>query len=229
MASGDIKAYALDSVGVVVDTGVIGDDPNALTKAQNAIPDPLGKGGGIRKRPGLKPFNTAAGNGVVLGGVGVPAFLGSAGPDFENPFPVLPVVTVTRYTTPVSTGRKGGTFDDEGDAFDFDPFGDFDEEAPAAPNAEETETPTGDTGSSMWTLFIVGDGTDWYVALNTTLTLHLDNSTTYPTPASMLFPIASLRTETPIAGWHTGGSTSALRGRVMASVDQMLFYIQDGN
>jgi hypothetical protein len=52
----DIKVYDMDLVGVVVDTNPIGEDPASLTKAQNAVPDPIGEAGSIRKRPGLNPI-----------------------------------------------------------------------------------------------------------------------------------------------------------------------------
>jgi hypothetical protein len=122
----DIKVYDMDLVGVVVDTNPIGEDPASLTKAQNAIPDPIGEAGSIRKRPGLKPLNATAGNGSVQGGIGVPITLGSAGPLVNNPFSDSTITLVPTVNFQY-TEALGPTFDDEAFWFEWDWYFDFEE------------------------------------------------------------------------------------------------------
>lgn len=64
--------YRLGQEGVNVDGGDLINDPFSLSKAQNAIRDPLGADGGLKKRPGLTKFNANAAAGSLLGGVSAP-------------------------------------------------------------------------------------------------------------------------------------------------------------
>ena len=132
-----IKVDRLDQHGVIIDTNALTSPRGSFSKAQNAVPDPAGEAGSVRKRPGWKRFNTTVGAGAVRGGIGVPFALGSAGPSFANPFTDLTNLTVATYTTPVyegggSTGggavRIGPVFNDEGFWDNFDWLGDFDEQ-----------------------------------------------------------------------------------------------------
>lgn len=72
---GKISVYNLGTMGVNVDKSPIHLDDGELTQAQNAIHDVAGLEGGVRKRPGLARFNSTAGAGTVLGGIGVPLTL----------------------------------------------------------------------------------------------------------------------------------------------------------
>jgi hypothetical protein len=67
-----LKNYKLGILGVNVDKDEILLDDAELRQAQNAIREPLGGVGGIRKRPGLTPFNVSNTADRVLGGVSVP-------------------------------------------------------------------------------------------------------------------------------------------------------------
>jgi hypothetical protein len=69
MAKIDIKTLGL--AGVNVDKDPLELDPDELTKAQNAIHEPLGSNAGIKNRPGLIDFTGTAGPGSILGGTGV--------------------------------------------------------------------------------------------------------------------------------------------------------------
>ncbi len=69
---GSISVYNLGKLGVNVDKSPAHLDDGELTKSQNAIRDPLGLDGGLRKRPGLVEFNGVAAGGSILGGIGVP-------------------------------------------------------------------------------------------------------------------------------------------------------------
>jgi hypothetical protein len=70
--AGSINNYSLGKSGVNVDKSPIHLNDDELTKAQNAIRDPLGSDGGLRKRLGLVKFNASAGADSVKGGIGVP-------------------------------------------------------------------------------------------------------------------------------------------------------------
>jgi hypothetical protein len=238
---GNIKIHGLDRVGVVVDDSPLGSAEGQLTKAQNAIAEPLGEKGAIRKRPGLGKFNASAANGQVQGGVGIPIFLGSAGPDFQNPF-IDTGVTAVGYYTPkyrVRDPRKGADFDD--DSFDIPIFDLDSEDEPDEddePTTEETEDPSQPIDpatdevlapSTLFPLTILGESTTWLISLNVLMTEHLISTDTFDNAPSLLFPITSLRTDSPLTDWHTGGSTSALRGRPMAGVNGALFYAEEGD
>lgn len=67
-----LKVYNVGSMGVNVDTDPISIQDQELRLAQNAIRDPLGNDSGLRKRPGLGPFNLNTASGPILGGIGVP-------------------------------------------------------------------------------------------------------------------------------------------------------------
>lgn len=67
---GNLKVYGIGRLGVNVDTDPLMLDDREVTKAQNAINDPLG--GGLTNRPGFEPFTTTEAAGSVIGGVGVP-------------------------------------------------------------------------------------------------------------------------------------------------------------
>lgn len=67
-----LRVYNLGKLGVNVDKSPIHLQDGELTKAQNAIREPLGVEGGLKNRPGLRTFNANPANGTVLGGIGVP-------------------------------------------------------------------------------------------------------------------------------------------------------------
>lgn len=94
--SAKLNIYNLGSLGVNVDSSPIHTQDGELSTAQNAIKDPLGSAGGIRKRPGLTKINaSAAGSGTsVLGGT-----------NFPQPF----TVTNTFYAGIQATTPGGGT------------------------------------------------------------------------------------------------------------------------
>jgi len=75
-----LTVYGIGRLGVNVDTDPLMLDDHEVTKAANAINDPLG--GGLTNRPGLGAFTSAAA-GSVIGGVGVPiANLSTSGTRF---------------------------------------------------------------------------------------------------------------------------------------------------
>lgn len=67
---GKVRVYGIGRLGVNVDTDPLMLDDREVTKAQNAINDPLG--GGLTNRPGLEAFSATAAAGRVVGGIGVP-------------------------------------------------------------------------------------------------------------------------------------------------------------
>lgn len=67
---GELRVYDLGKGGVNTQSSPVDLENSELTKAQNAIYEPLG--GGLRNRPGLHAFNTDVAAGEVLGGIGVP-------------------------------------------------------------------------------------------------------------------------------------------------------------
>lgn len=70
--AGKLNVYNLGSNGVNVDSNPIQLEDGELTKGQNAIHDPLGSTGGLRKRAGLVKVNSVAAAGAIRGGIGVP-------------------------------------------------------------------------------------------------------------------------------------------------------------
>jgi hypothetical protein len=78
---GKLDLYNLGQLGVNTDKNPIELEDGELTKSQNAIHDPLGSMGGLRKRPGLVKVNSVAAAGSINGAVGVPIVVGSAGND----------------------------------------------------------------------------------------------------------------------------------------------------
>ncbi len=69
---GKLNVYGLGSLGVNVDANAVNLEDGELTKAQNVIHDPVGSGGGIRKRPGLTKVNSIAAAGSIVGAINVP-------------------------------------------------------------------------------------------------------------------------------------------------------------
>lgn len=82
---GKLNVYGLGSLGVNVDKNPINLEDGELPKAQNAIHDPAGSMGGIRKRRGLIKHNSVAAAGGIKGAIGVPIGIGTAG----NPIPAV--------------------------------------------------------------------------------------------------------------------------------------------
>lgn len=72
---GKLNNFNLADFGVNVDTVQMHKEDGSFTKAQNAVADNLGNAKGIRKRPGLTKFNSIAGSGSIVGGIGVPLVL----------------------------------------------------------------------------------------------------------------------------------------------------------
>lgn len=64
--------YSLGAKGVNVDVSNLHMDDTELRLAQNVIKDPLNSDGAINNRPGLINFNSEAGAGLILGGIGIP-------------------------------------------------------------------------------------------------------------------------------------------------------------
>lgn len=73
---GKLNCYNLGSNGVNVDTNPVQLEDGELTKAQNAVHDPLGSTGSLRKRRGLIKINSIAAAGVIRGGTGIPLGVG---------------------------------------------------------------------------------------------------------------------------------------------------------
>jgi hypothetical protein len=69
---GVLNVFGLGSLGVNTDKNDINLEDGELRKAQNAIHDPAGSMGGIRKRRGLTKVNSIAAAGAIRGAVGVP-------------------------------------------------------------------------------------------------------------------------------------------------------------
>lgn len=67
-----LNVYNLGSNGVNVDANPVQLEDGELTKSQNAIHDPLGAAGGLRKRAGLTKVNSVAAAGAIRGGMGIP-------------------------------------------------------------------------------------------------------------------------------------------------------------
>lgn len=77
----ELILFGLGSKGVNVDQDSLHMENNALRKAQNAHPNPLGAASGISNRPGLIKFS-AVGAGAILGGIGVPLTNKATGTSF---------------------------------------------------------------------------------------------------------------------------------------------------
>lgn len=69
---GLLNIFNLGSLGNNVDKNPVQLEDGELTKSQNAIHDPTGSMGGIRKRPGLLKVNSSAVSGSVFGITNVP-------------------------------------------------------------------------------------------------------------------------------------------------------------
>jgi len=67
-----LSTYSIGKLGVNVDTDPVHSDDGQLSKAQNAIRDPLGGDGALRNRPGLVALNGSGSGGSISGGIGVP-------------------------------------------------------------------------------------------------------------------------------------------------------------
>lgn len=70
--AGQLNLYNLGSLGVNVDKNPVQLEDGELTLAQNALHDPTGSMGGLRKRPGLLKINSSAVSGSVFGITNVP-------------------------------------------------------------------------------------------------------------------------------------------------------------
>lgn len=75
MGESKLNVFNLGNLGVNVDKSPLHLADGELRSAQNAIADSQGNDGAIRKRPGLARFNSVAGSGSMLGGIGVPLTL----------------------------------------------------------------------------------------------------------------------------------------------------------
>ena len=69
---GRFTAYNVGKLGVSIDKTEIDRTDGELSKAQNAIRDPLGVDGGLRKRPGLTKVNASAAAGAIQGTAAIP-------------------------------------------------------------------------------------------------------------------------------------------------------------
>ncbi len=70
-----ISVFTMGHTGVVIDPNPLepGVPADALAIAKNAVQDPRsGRGGAVRKRPGLAKFNSAYAGGAILGGIPMP-------------------------------------------------------------------------------------------------------------------------------------------------------------
>lgn len=226
-----IKVYGLDQFGVVVDTDPLNNTPGLLTKAQNAIADPLGEMGVIRKRPGLKKFNGTAGSGYVKGGIAVPLLLGSAGPDFANPFQDA-AVTATALFTPVFTvepfPRK--IFDDTSFALNVPLF------PPDVNTLDSGVSAASSTANSVVPLIYLGYGINpststWALSTVNDLGSFLLSSTSYPNTKLKLFPSGIMR-DTTVANathpmyalYHLGFANTASFGRSAVVLNNKIYY-----
>lgn len=242
-----LKVYNLDQVGVIVDTNPVLNPPNSFTKTQNASDDPLGEKGSVRKRPGLKKFTTVAGAGSVLGGVGVPIDLGSAGPIFANPFSNTDVKLVPPTVSIFNTNPIGPTFDDNGWHFPFDWYLDFGEpsffltvdpenvdDLSFPDDFDLTDVDSSDNFASssinLPTLAPVNflgntSATGWYVSIDDALASHL----TYPSllfnNANVLYPGLGFRSMTGVT-YHadSGAITISLGGKSAVSLSNVIYF-----
>lgn len=239
MADRPLKVDRLDQHGVIVDANALTAPRGSFSKAQNAVPDPAGEAGSIRKRPGWKRFNESAGAGAVRGGVSVPLMVGSAGPSFANPFTDLTALTIDTYTAPTyegSTVRLGPVFNDEGFWDSYDWLGDFDEQpnSTGLPDADAPDswlvagdqdalqgqltypagavggTSTLKTGSVPVPVTLLGEVTgNWFLFLNDTLTEHTNSEDDTYTNAKTLVFPTGSVRAYNAAGAGTGGASDA--------------------
>lgn len=72
MAEKGFENYKLGVEGIDIDSSELHRSPFSLRKAQNAVKNPLGIGGGLVNRPGLTKHNAIAFAGSVGGGVSMP-------------------------------------------------------------------------------------------------------------------------------------------------------------
>lgn len=111
-----LKIFSLGYTGVVIDQSP--QDPkvpdDALQLAQNTNQDPRrGRGGAIRKRPGLARFNTEYAGGVILGGIPMPV-AGFGGAPASGGGAIVGTGDAddgSSVGTGDMTGAPGGTFD----------------------------------------------------------------------------------------------------------------------
>lgn len=231
--AGDIRVYDLDGIGVIVDTSPIGNPDGTLTKAQNAVANPIGEQGVIRKRPGLKKFTTSAGDGVVQGGIGIPINLGSAGPNVQNPYDDIDV-TLAQLLVPIytiTTVKIGATFDDDSFEFPFDwnlDFAEFDDllDPDLLDLVDEGQR---DGGSTFAPLTLIGDTSGhWWLTIRADASDHTDNGTTYTNPRFLPFPIGKLRSSMTGFSVAGGNGTAALAGYPAVALNNVVYYA-DGN
>lgn len=97
--AGKLDVYSLGSLGVNTDKNPLELEDGELFKSQNAIHDPLGSLGGLRKRAGLVKLNSVAAAGAINGAIGVPLLVGSAGDE-------VPAVTPDSGVFSLFLGRR---------------------------------------------------------------------------------------------------------------------------
>jgi hypothetical protein len=118
--AGLLNVFGLGSLGVNKDKNPINLEDGELTKAQNAIHDPTGSMGGIRKRPGLTKVNSSAVSGSVFNIVNVPIapittrrFLIAVDQDVETSYQWITSVdefgNTTTATTPAAAADASDT------------------------------------------------------------------------------------------------------------------------
>lgn len=119
--AGKLNVYSLGSLGVNVDKNPVQLEDGELTKAQNAIHDPTGSMGSLRKRPGLTKINSSAVSGSVFGAINVPLapisvrrFLIGVDQTVTAAYQWISSVdefgTTTTATTPAACARPVGAF-----------------------------------------------------------------------------------------------------------------------
>lgn len=243
----DIKVYGLDEQGVFADTGPVSGPVGSFAKAQNAVPSPPGDSGSIRKRPGLKSFSSAAGSGDVMGGCGIPFFLGSAGPSFVNPFTdqyvVIDSLTDNSANSSEFPDTVTPTFDDSGFWFNFDWHFDFDESSafpvddvwdiqvtgPLAEGVSESAT-----ASVVVPLNFIGDFSgNWILGLDDSFSERVANTTTYPNSKILLFPTIGVRADNGLNTYpmyDSWGATPSFKGDgyPTAQLNGVMYYV-DGS
>lgn len=106
---GKLNVFGLGSLGVNVDKNPINLEDGELSKAQNAIHDPSGSMGGIRKRKGLTKVNSVAAAGAVKGAIGVPISIGTAGNDIPAVAPNSRLFIQARRITSTTAGWNTST------------------------------------------------------------------------------------------------------------------------
>lgn len=248
--SDTIRVYNLDQAGVIVDTSPLINPSGTLIKAQNAVADPIGDKGVLRKRPGLKAINAVATTGSVLGGQGIPLDLGSAGPNFQNPFTDL-VIPINE--TPDALANIDPTFDDNSFYFYWDWHFDFDElfdefpsfdfqnrfDPPAfafdvAVDKSTTASPNSRGSLLIPINFIEGTGTsDKELFLNETMTSHVtfasNLSLVIPNPGGLIiYPNEAIRNpSSPNAfqfNFNNGAVSITIVGHVSATLNNRVYF-----